>query len=129
MDIRPATLVRIVSTSDNWDEIVNEAKGITWTHRSEVALVRVDPDELLLIRGGADGIEFEIADDAVCVSIDGVRRRVNRLAWHTHPRPTGPPDHDRRFLRMLGQESSIIYEMFTDGSGTRFRADDREVVR
>jgi hypothetical protein len=129
MDIRPATLVRVISPLENWDEIVNEANGLTWTHRSEIALVRVDPDELLLVRGGADGIEFDTADDAMWMSVDGARRRVNRLAWHTHPRPTGPSDHDRRFLRMLGQESSMIYEMFTDGAGTRFHADDREVVQ
>lgn len=125
MDIRPATLVREVAASEAWSEVVNEAKAFTWMRRCEVALLRVDSGQLLLVRGGADGIEFEVTYDEVFVKIDGVRRRVVLLAWHTHPRPTGPSDQDRRFLAKLNQRSSVIYEMFGDGRGTRFYAADR----
>jgi hypothetical protein len=76
MDIRPATLVRLVDPEEPWREVVNEAKALTWTH----------------------------------------------------PRPTGPSDHDRNLLRMLGQSSSVVYEMFGDAEGTRYRAQDRKVT-
>lgn len=128
MDIRPAKLVRRVSPSESWLDVVNEAKAETWTHRLEHALLKVDSGELLLVRGGADGLEFELGSERdVFVSVDDERRRVTLLAWHTHPKPTGPSDHDKAFLRELGQPSSMIYEMFGDGRGTVFYATDREV--
>jgi hypothetical protein len=122
MDIRPATLIREVSPSEPWDAVIEEAKSFTWTRRCEVALLKLEPESLVLVQGGADGIEFETEDRRVFVNVDGIRRRVVLLAWHTHPRPTGPSDHDRRFLALLGQPSSVIYEMFADGRGTRFNA-------
>jgi hypothetical protein len=126
MDIKPATLVREVDAAEDWREVVNEAKALTWTHRCEHALLRCDRGRLLLVRGGADGLEFELIDGAAHVRIDGAIHRVTLLAWHTHPRPTGPSDHDRLFLRMISQDSSVIYEMFGDGNGTRFGARDPE---
>lgn len=126
MDIRPAIFVREVDSAEPLAEVVNEAKAMTWTHRCEHALVRVDEGQLLLVRGGADGLEFEREADAVFLTLEGKRRRVTLLAWHTHPRPTGPSDHDRAFLRALGQAESLIYEMFGDRNGTRFYAEHRE---
>ena len=120
MDIRPATFVREVDPAEPLPEVVDEAKGLTWIHRQEHALLRVDSGRLLLVRGGADGIAFEKDGDEVFVSVDGRRHRVTLLAWHTHPRPTGPSDHDREFLRVLKQSDSLIYEMFAGGDGTRF---------
>jgi hypothetical protein len=120
MDIRPATLVREVDGIEPLEEVVNEAKGLTWKYRREHALIRVAPDRLLLVRGGADGIAFEVEGDDVFMEVDGGRVRVVFLAWHTHPRPTGPSDHDRAFLKVLKQGDSVIYEMFAGGEGTRF---------
>ena len=76
-------------------------------------------------RGGVDGIEFYVRHGTVIVVIDNVPRQVSLLAWHTHPRPTGPSDHDRA-LRLLGQADSLIYEMFGDGRGIRYRAANPE---
>lgn len=128
MDIRPALLVRAVDPSESLDEVVDEAKALTWTHRCGVALLRIDAGQLLLVRGGADGIQFDVVDEKVFVTIEGVPRQVTLLAWHTHPRPTGPSDHDCRFLQMLRQPESFIYEMFASRNGTRFYAEDREVT-
>lgn len=97
MDIRSATLIREVSENEPWDEVINEAKALTWTHRCEIALLGVATGQLMLVRGGVDGIEFQVTDNAVWVEIDQTRNVVKLLAWHTHPRPTGPSDHDRQF--------------------------------
>ena len=128
MDIRPAIFVRDVDPREPVAEVVNEAKALTWAHRAEHALLRVDSGQLVLVRGGADGISFEAEGSEIYVDLDGNRRRVTLLAWHTHPRPTGPSDHDRAFLKALGQKESLIYEMFADRNGTRFYADDRKVT-
>jgi hypothetical protein len=122
LEILPATFIRDVDPSEPWHEVVNEAKGLTWSFRREHALLQVEPDRLVLVSGGADGIEFHVENGVVIVLISGIPRRVKQLAWHTHPRPTGPSDHDRKFLEMLGQRSSMIYEMFAGGEGTRFDA-------
>jgi len=127
MDIRPAKLVRIVESSESWLEVVNEAKSFTWTRRCEVALIGIDDGRLLLVSGGADGLMFESLDGKVWVTVDDKPLCVVSLAWHTHPRATGPSDHDRHFLRLLRQRSSVIYEMFTDGNGTRFTAFETEI--
>jgi hypothetical protein len=128
LDIRPVILERVVSPDEPVAEVVNEAKALTWTHRAEHALLEVEGGEFLLVRGGADGIEFELEPNGgfVVVVVDGKRRRVTLLAWHTHPRPTGPSDHDRSFLKALSQQKSRIYEMFADRRGTVFYAEDRE---
>jgi len=126
MDIRPATLVREVDPSEPWSVVVDEAKGLTWTGRCEHALISVEDGRLLLVSGGADGLLFEERDGKVWVRVNDEPLRVVTLAWHTHPRATGPSDHDRQFLRLLAQRSSMIYEMFTTGEGTRFKAFDRE---
>jgi hypothetical protein len=126
MDIKPAILIREVSPMESLPEVVNEAKALTWTHRAEHALIRCAPGNLFLVRGGADGIGFQTRDGRVYIDVDGVAREVTLLAWHTHPRPTGPSDHDRNFLKLLGQHDSLIYEMFSDGNGTRFRPKDPE---
>jgi hypothetical protein len=120
MDIRPAKFIRDVDPNESVDEVINEAKAFTWTHHCEHALLRLELGRLVLVRGGADGIEFKEKPDGVYVTIDEIDCRVTGLAWHTHPRPTGPSDHDRAFLEKLPQGSSMIYELFGDHEGTRF---------
>ncbi|HMO26610.1 MAG TPA: hypothetical protein PKB10_10100 [Tepidisphaeraceae bacterium] len=129
MDVRRAIVVREVSADESIADVVNEAKAMTWIHRSEHALLRIADGRLMLVRGGADGIELDQVDDEIRIEVDGASHKVSLLAWHTHPRPTGPSDHDFRLLQLLGQPDSRIYEMFGDSAGVRFYARHRKAVK
>jgi hypothetical protein len=81
---------------------------------------------MFLGTGGFDGIDFHAEEGLPNLAIDQGFRRVTKIGWHTHPSATGPSDHDREFLRRIGQSTSRIYEMFADGDGTIFKAAETE---
>lgn len=125
MDHRPAEFVRFVDPAESIADLMEDAKADTWTKGREHALiVAVGPEgeRLLIVRGGRDGIVFDIAPDGgIGLLVHGVAWQVARLAWHTHPRVTGPSDHDRELLARLGQATSVVFEINGPAEGTVFR--------
>jgi hypothetical protein len=124
LSIEAPEFVRWVQDDEDVDELVNEAKYRAWTAGAEHALLTLDTGERPMVKGGSDGIRFDVEgegdDQAVMVTIEGRRLRVVRIEWHTHPRVTGPSDGDREAVRMLKQAASLIYEMGGDPDGTVF---------
>jgi hypothetical protein len=120
MDYRPAEFVRYVEPAEALPDILDEAKAETWTKRREHALLQLEDGRLVLVRGGHDGIELISRNDGVYVEISGQTLKVSKLAWHVHPRATGPSDHDRAILQGLGQRSSVVFEINGEPGGTRF---------
>ena len=121
MDYRIAEFVRVVDRLEEFDEVVNEAKSDTWSKAREHAVLLLADGRLVLVRGGKDGIVLiDRAEDGLAIEMNQQVCRIESLAWHTHPVPTGPSDHDRAILARLGQESSVIYELRGDPRGTRF---------
>jgi hypothetical protein len=103
------------------ENLIDEAKAETWINGREHAVVVLDRDDVVLIRGGRDGIELDVDGHlGIVVDVTGILRAVKRLAWHTHPRPTGPSDHDCHILKRLEQASSVVYEIGGDPKGTIF---------
>jgi hypothetical protein len=122
MDYRPAELVRLVDPSEELDEVVNEAKADTWVKGREHAVLSLADGRLVMVRGGRDGIELMRTDESgVCIDVEGRRVTVRKLCWHVHPVPTGPSDHDRRLLDLLGQDVSVLYEIGGEPDGTIYR--------
>ncbi|MGA2500438.1 MAG: hypothetical protein ABSH20_22060 [Tepidisphaeraceae bacterium] len=112
------------------DELVNEAKALTYEHYCEFALLKLFDGRLVLVRGGIYGIEFGLVEShvpqgtvarTVTIEVEGRTLGVKELAFHTRPKPTGPSDQDLRTLELLGQASSRIYEIFGDRDGTVIR--------
>ena len=106
---------------DRW--LIDEVKGLTFSEYAEFALVTTDEGRYVLVKGGRKGILFELDGDGhMLVGTPLGNNRVAALVWHTHPFPTGPSDHDRGVLRLLGQEESIVFEINGDQEGTRVRS-------
>jgi hypothetical protein len=83
-----------------------------------------------MIRGGSHGIDLErvMPNDPfgrhanyLYVDVDSLPVRVRKLVFHTHPMPTGPSDGDLLVLTLLGQESSMLYEISGPPKGTKIR--------
>lgn len=134
VDIRRVQFVRVVDPDEDADEVVEDARTRTWTTSLEVALVRSVGGELLLVTGGRDGIEFEVAEapsgSNVFLCPAGPRVwEIDHIFWHTHPKPTGPSDGDREALRLLGQDRSRIYEFNGEAGGTEFGPDKQHPDR
>ena len=131
MDYRIAEFVRFVEDNEQLDDLIDEAKADTWTKEREhaVLVVQVEADRrFVMVRGGRDGILLNCNGDALEVEVKGQHLAVLRLAWHVHPVPTGPSDHDRNVLDLLGQESSMLYEIGGPREGTLItRMSDRRV--
>jgi hypothetical protein len=122
VDYRPAEFVRFVLDDEPLDELVDEAKAETWTKAREHALIVLRDGRLALIRGGMDGIELTLDDSGgLVVTIEGSSIQIARLAWHVHPRPTGPSERDRQVLDVLNQDHSLIFEIGGGNEGTFFR--------
>jgi hypothetical protein len=123
MGVEIAVFVRWVGTGEVLDDLVNEAKGLTWDGWAEHSLVEVQDGRLALIRGLRDGITFrvkgEASDRTLHMDIEGREVRIIRILWHTHPLVTGPSDGDLVALAILGQDDSIIYEIGGEKDGTR----------
>ena len=121
MDYRLAEFIRFITPDETLENLIDEAKAETWMNGRELAAVVLDLDEVILIRGGRDGIELNVdARLGIVVEVEGILRAVRRLAWHTHPRPTGPSDHDCDLLQRLEQASSVVHEIGGDPTGTIF---------
>ncbi len=122
MDYRPAEFVRFIDPDESLPELLNEVKLDTWRRGREHAVLRLDDDNLILVRGGMDGIELRRDGDVIQCEVHGRWRIVEKLSWHVHPVVTGPSDHDCRLLDLLGQQSSVVYEICGEPDGTIFTA-------
>ena len=125
MDYRPAEFVRFVLPDEAVEDVIEEAKAETWTKEREHALLVVSrangEEQFAIVRGGRDGILLERADDrSIGIQVEKERFLVRRLAWHVHPMPTGPSDHDFAVLDALTQESSMLFEIGGPRGGTLF---------
>ena len=124
MDVRPAEFVRWVGPDESEDDLVDEAKDLTWSFEAEHALVTLATGLRAFIKGGRDGIEFGVVEHEGSWSLEmesgNGSVRVSRIEWHTHPIATGPSDGDREALRILGQTESRIFEIGGDRHGTTF---------
>lgn len=119
MDYRAAEFVRFIDPTEELKDVIEEAKADTWVKEREHALLSLADGRLALVRGGRDGIVLEQLDDgSVVVRIAGLPIRIRKLSWHTHVEPTGPSDHDRRLLDLLGQKASIVFEIRGEIDGT-----------
>jgi hypothetical protein len=78
-----------------------------------------------MIRGGFDGISLEVRGDQVGLLLEGVFVCITHLAWHVHPSPTGPSQHDFDVLAKLNQKSSVVYEINGEKPGTFFNVRGR----
>ena len=127
MDIQPAEFVRFVADHERLDDLLDEAKADTWMREAEHALLIVDMphptglslERAALVRGGKDGILLQSTAGKLWMDIEGQRSRVIRLAWHVHPRVTGPSDHDFHVLELLDQQSTMLFEIGGAPEGTR----------
>lgn len=120
MDYELAKFVASIISDPHDASLIDEVKGLTFSQYAEYALLQVGGGEQVLVKGGRMGILFELdAEGHMIVATPLGRRRVISLLWHTHPVPTGPSDHDRGVLRLLGQAESVIYELNGEVGGTR----------
>jgi RHS repeat-associated protein len=97
-----ATLVRVIQRGEKVEEIINEAKALTFQTGNEHALVKLASGERVLVSGGPGGIHF-------------AEGSVTRIFGHTHL-PTdvkvGPSKADKIAIQALGQRSSWLSEGF-----------------
>ena len=120
MDYELARFVAWIATDAHDVSLVDEVKGLTFIEYAEFALVQINGGEQVLVKGGRKGVLFELDSDGhMLIATPSGSRRVTALLWHTHPIPTGPSDHDRGVLRLLGQAESLIYEINGEVGGTR----------
>lgn len=130
MNSNRAHYVRDVPADELEEQVVHDAKALTFEHGCEHAVVRLRGGRRVLIRGGRYGIELERtiqgdpfgrAPNQVLVNLDGNEQVVERLDFHVHPLPTGPSDDDLLVLKLLGQTESMLYELFGPPEGTTIR--------
>lgn len=129
MDVEDAAFVCWVEPGGNTPDLVNDAKALTWEFAAEHALLRLATGGMAIVRGGRDGIRFEVEGEGdgrtLHVKIEGRSVQVERIVWHTHPRVTGPSDGDLEALAILKQDSSVIHEIGGDPHGTRIEPKPR----
>ena len=119
----------MITLDEASEELVDEAKDLTWSLGVEVALVMLRSGERAFVGGGRDGILFqvrEVSSAEVVLLFEGPEAsplEVARLEWHTHPYPTGPSDGDREALRLLAQPTSRVFEFGGEPGGTVFGPD------
>jgi hypothetical protein len=115
-----AELVRHVLPHERMDDLVDEAKSLTYEHFREFAVVETQGGARALLRGGRYEIELQrsVGNDPfgrppgrIFFLHDDEEVYVTRLVFHTHPKPTGPSDGDCDVLRLLGQKDSMLYEL------------------
>jgi proteasome lid subunit RPN8/RPN11 len=130
MEFQRAKFIRFVLASESAEALIDEAKQLTWEHYCEHALLGLESGERILVRGSTYGIPLERSvtndpfgrsPDQLYVDVSGESRRVVKLVFHTHPKPTGLSDEDLMILEMLGQQSSMLYEIFGPAEGTEIR--------
>ena len=125
-----AAFIRFIEPDESLETLVREAKALTYEFYCEHAVLEPVDGRVVLVRGGPFRIELEQAGandplgrraGTIYVEVPGEEAAVSRLRFHTHPKPTGPSDDDMRILRILGQESSLLFEIFGPQEGTEFR--------
>ncbi|WPQ66295.1 RHS repeat-associated core domain-containing protein [Chitinophaga sancti] len=92
----PMSIERIIKRGEKLEDIVNEAKGLTWTTGNEHAVVTLTNGERALVSGGPGGIIFK-------------RSEVKLLFGHTHPTSAPPSSTDATALTELGQTKQYVY--------------------
>jgi RHS repeat-associated protein len=92
----PMTFIRTIKKGEKIDDIVNEAKGLTWQTGNEHALVKLANGQRALVSGGPGGIIFK-------------KSEVELLYGHTHP-TSAPPSHaDGTSLFEFGQTRQYVF--------------------
>jgi len=137
MSDQNATFVRYVGAAETIPELAHDAKALTWDQWCEHAVLELDDGRRVIVMGGRYGIDLDcvvLADDpfgrprgSVWVTVEGHALRVVRLVLHTHPEPTGPSDDDLRVLELLGQDESLLFEIFGPHEGTVIRPKRRRL--
>lgn len=94
----PMSLVRIIGKGEKVDDIINEAKGLTWTSKQEHALVTLADGRRALVSGGEGGITFQ-------------RGQIKRVFGHTHPDGSLPSADDALSLQILGNSQQRVFPM------------------
>ena len=111
-DVRPLTVVRILSRGEKVNDVIDEAKYLTLHDDIEHAVISYKNGSRALISGGRDGIAFSAEQVG----------NIRRILGHTHPYSlpgTGRPSpKDVNALRILNQRSSYLLEQ---GVRTKFR--------
>lgn len=135
MGVTRARFVRFVALDEDEAELVHDAKSLTYEHMCEHAVLELEDGRRVLVGGGQFGIELDLGvpDDsfgrrasALYVDVEGRAEVVARLVLHTHPKPTGgPSDDDLGILERLGQDESMLYELFGPPEGTVIRPKGR----
>ncbi len=132
MDYRPAEFVRDIDPDESWEDVIADAKSLTYEEMCEHGVLELADERKVLVRGGRDGIQLELqaAPDPdtmprLVIWINDHRHRVRRLIFHVHPRPTGPSDGDLEVLKLLGQNESMLYEIHGPVEGTMIRPKQR----
>lgn len=121
----PAVLVRRVQRgeSESIAKLIDEAKTGTWISEAEHALLRLADREVVLVKGGRDGIEFLVEGEGeqrtLHLLVEGRKMQVVWIYGHTHPRVTGPSDSDLVALAILKQPHSYLIELGGEPGGPR----------
>jgi len=122
---KKAEFVRKIESGEKICDLINECKSGTWSDDAEYLVLQLVTGERLMVRGGRDGIDFEIqiegGEQHLVMELVGKWVRVRRIYGHTHPVVTGPSDGDMLALIILKQRFSYIFEIGGDPHGTRFR--------
>lgn len=92
----PMSIERIIKRGEKLEDIVNEAKGLTWTTGNEHAVVTLANGERALVSGGPGGIIFQ-------------RNEIRLLFGHTHPTSAPPSNADATALTEFGQTKQYVY--------------------
>ncbi|MEO1245770.1 MAG: hypothetical protein AAFX56_08845, partial [Pseudomonadota bacterium] len=93
---RPMQEVRTINAGETIDDIVNEAKALTFTTGNEHALVTLANGQRTLVSGGPGGISFNTG-------------QITRIFGHTHPTSAPPSAADAQALRHLGQSKQYVF--------------------
>lgn len=135
MAAKKATIAKFVCWVDDSAsnaDLVNDLKAYTWETFREHALLKIRASRRIIAAGGAYGIRFKLRESGLAdpfgsrivyaaIDVEGQPLRIDSIISHTHPKPTGPSSSDFEMLEVLGQKSSILYEIGgADPKGTVF---------
>ncbi len=137
MDYAPATFICWVASNEPLEEMVNDAKALTWELGVEHAVIELQNGRKALVRGGRLGIKFTVMKDKFADPFGQRKQRltlkvadediaIDKLIFHTHLLVTGPSRFDQDILDLLDQDESWIYEI-GDPAGTLFTRKSRAI--
>lgn len=92
----PMSIEWIIKRGEKLKDIVNEAKGLTWTTGNEHAVVTLINGERALVSGEPGGVIFK-------------RNEVKLLFGHPHPTSAPPSSADATALTEFGQTRQYVY--------------------